>query len=356
VAVSYAIYIPVVAAVMLCVWAEQRGWANAIIPVVWQFVLIGALGVIGVSQLHVWTDFVVTTVDRKYGLGASVSSVLSPAWGWAGLLLCVAVAGAVLAFALAGWRHPRAWLVAVLALADVVVPAYQAFVGTGYSMDKHMAPGAELAAMAGGYAISRARVSGLRGVAAFGASAALLVFPVVNGSTASDSVFHQWPDTTSLIAALRGQLSAAQASAGPAPVGSGGARPGIGSLLVDTVGPGNFNPEIFNYYLPHTDVRTSGDPATAADIKAGLYSVTVQDLNSPSLETAASAASAASPGGPTPALRSAVLAMEKQQRNKVGAELAASRRYTIADVLPYTTNNAANPSGVFVIWAAVPAP
>jgi hypothetical protein len=357
VAVSYAIYIPVVAAVMLCVWAQQRGWASAIIPVVWQFVLIGALGVIGVSQLHVWSDFVGTTVGRKHGLGASVSSVLSPAWGWGGLLLCVAVAGAVLAFASTGWRHPCAWLVAVLALADVVVPAYQAFLGTGYSMDKHMAPGAELAAMAGGYALSRARVSGLRGVAAVGASAVLLVFPVVNGSTASDSVFHQWPNTTDLIAALRGQLSAARASAGSsASAGSEGARPGAGSLLVGTAGPGNFNPEIFNYYLPNTDVRTSGDPATAADIKAGLYSVAVQDLNSPSLEAAASAASAASPGGPAPALRSAVLTAEKQQQNKLGAELAAGRRYTIADVLPYTTNNGANPSGVFVIWTTVPAP
>ena len=29
---------------------------------------------------------------------------------------------------------------------------------------------------------------------------------------------------------------------------------------------------------------------------------------------------------------------------------------TIADVLPYTTNNAANPSGVFVIWTVVATP
>jgi hypothetical protein len=361
VAVSFAIYIPVVMALMLCTWAERKGWSSAVVPVIWQFVLIGALAVIGVSQLHVWSDFVANTVDRTSGLGAAVSSVLTAAWGWGGLVLCVAVAGAVLAFASYGCRHPSAWLVLVLALADVVVPVYQVYIGTAYSMDKHLAAGAELAAIAGGFAISRVgvrvRAGAPRGVAAFAMSAALLMLPLVSGVLAADSTFGQWPDTRPLAAELRGLLAAARTSAGSA--GSAGAvsalgpnPPGPGSLLVDPQGPANFNPATFTYYLPNTDVRAAsgGNPTFPAAIKAGLYSVAVQDLNSTVI------AAAARQGGLTPALRSAILAAEKQNNDKVAADLIASHRYALTDVLPYVTNTGTNPSGVFVIWTVVSAP
>jgi 4-amino-4-deoxy-L-arabinose transferase-like glycosyltransferase len=335
VAVSFAIYIPVVAAVMLCVWAERHGWDNAIVPVVWQFVLLGALAVIGVSQLHVWRDFVATTVERTTGLGASVSSVVSFAWSWAGPLVVLAVAGVVVAFVSFGWRNPRGWLVFVFALAGVVVPAYQAYLGSTYSMDKHMVPGAELAAVAVGYLASRvlaaSRVrAGWQRAAAFGLSAVLLSSSLVYGAWMAYSAFRQWPDTNTLIAALRAPLAAV-------PQG-----PDDGSLLVDTSGVAPFNPAIFGYYLPDATVGSSADPAAVANVAAGRYTVAVQKLDSAALEADALTSAA------TPELQQAVLAAAK--RDKVGAELATRGRYAITDVLPWTTTSPADPSGVFVIW------
>ncbi|MBO0805686.1 MAG: hypothetical protein J2P25_21755 [Nocardiopsaceae bacterium] len=350
VAVSFAIYIPVVAAIGLCCWAERRGWAQAVVAVVWQLVLIGALAVIGVSRLHVWTDFVATARPTR-GLGTGVAVTLSEAWNWSGPLVVVAGAAAVAAIASSGLRHPRGWLVAVLALAGVVVPAYQAYLGTDYSMDKHMAPGAELAAVAAGYAVSRVhavsrtRIRALRGAVAFGGSAVLLAVPLASGARMAYSVFRQWPDTTALITAVRARL---------------GNQPS-GSLLADTSAPASFNPAIFSYYLPGVTVDSPADPASKAGIAARRYAVAVQDLNSPSLEAAAARGSRGTPdsgmppgpGAPaalTPGLRRAVLAAAT--RDTVGSELAARGRYAIADVLPYVTSSAADPSGVFVIWKA----
>jgi hypothetical protein len=148
------------------------------------------------------------------------------------------------------------------------------------------------------------------------------------------SAFRQWPDTNTLIAALRAPLAAV-------PQG-----PDDGSLLVDTSGVAPFNPAIFGYYLPDATVGSSADPAAVANAAAGRYTVAVQKLDSAALEADALISAA------TPELRQAVLAAAK--RDKVGAELATSGRYAITDVLPWTTTSPADPSGVFVIWTLKP--
>lgn len=332
VSVSYAIYVPVVAAIMLCVWAEQRGWANAIVPVVWQFVLIGALAVIGVPRLHVAEDFFGSTLNPRNGLGTSVSAIAWEAARWGGLLIVLATVGVVVAFASCGWRNPRSWLVAVLALAGVIVPAYQAYLTTDYSMDKHMATGAELAAIAVGYAASRVRADGRR-AAASGLSAVLIAIPLVSGSWLAYSIFRQWPDTTALIAALRDRPDA--------------------PLLVDTSGFNPFNPAIFSYYLPDANVDSSANPSAVAGVADVQYPVVLEKLNSADLEAAASPGIHGASALPS-ALRRAIMAAAARQ-DKVGAELARGLGYTITDVLPYATTSAADPSGVFVIWTLKPA-
>jgi 4-amino-4-deoxy-L-arabinose transferase-like glycosyltransferase len=375
VAVSYVIYVPFVAAVMVCARARRRSWGAAFVPAVWQVVLIGALAVIGVSQLHVWSDFVSTTVARTSGLTGTTSGIFSSAWTYGGLLACVAAAGVVAAFAVspAGdrgrWRSPDGWLALVLALACVVVPAYQILIGTAYSMDKHMAPGLYLAAIAGGYALSRVRLEGLRPAAAYGVSAVLLAFPLYQGASAADSVFRQWPDTRPLAAALNGILTAARTSAGGSPgsaagAGGGGSRgsfdtagagqllPGPGSLLLDSRGPTDFDAWTFAYYLPDADVRIykPSDPSFPAAIKGGLYTAAVQQLSSAALESAVSREDAVSRDGLTPAVRQAILAADTQDKDGMAAALAASHDYTITTVLPYTTSAGTDPAGVFVIW------
>jgi hypothetical protein len=91
----------------------------------------------------------------------------------------------------------------------------------------------------------------------------------------------------------------------------------------------------------------AGDPAIAASIKAGRYSVAVEDLNSVSLQAAASR------GVLTPALRGGILAFEVRDKDKTASELIDSHRYIVTQVLPYTTNTAGDPAGIFVIWSVI---
>jgi hypothetical protein len=353
VAVSYAIYIPVVALVMLLAWADRRGWEKATVPAIWQFILMGGAGVLAVSQLGVWEDFVSTTVTRATGLGAGVSTVAGQAWGWGGPLACLAIVAAILAFSSLGWRNPRSWLTVVLAAAALVVPAYQAYLGSTYSLDKHMAPGAELAAIGVGYAISSisqasgVRASGVRmdsrraggvraGVTA-GVAAIVLAGLLVSGTLNADTQFRQWPNTTALVSALR-------------------QRPQTGPVLVGA--DSSLNPAIFRYSLPReqweappASFGSSGGKAVARGISRGTYVQAVQQLRVLALERDAvgSVVGGSGVGGPVAAsLRNGVLAAAKD--TALGARLEASGHYSVAVVLPYTSAAPSNRAGVFVIW------
>ena len=78
---------------------------------------------------------------------------MSAAWSWDGLPLALAGAGVVLVFAIER-RWDRRLLVAVLAGSGLLVPAYQAHLGTGWSMDKHMSACTWFLAIAAGYAVA----------------------------------------------------------------------------------------------------------------------------------------------------------------------------------------------------------
>jgi hypothetical protein len=328
VAVSFVIYVPAVIAFGLCARAERRGWENAIVSAVWQLGITCAAGVLALALLQALPNFSGTIAGRTTGLGAGFATVVRSTWTWEGLLICVAVAGVILAAGAFGWRHPRTWLLAVCAISGVLAPAAQAVIGTTYSLDKHISAGAGLAALAAGYAASRVSAARFKPAGVI-AALAVLVFPAASGVQQARTQFAQWPNVSALVGVLKWQ-------AGPGPV------------LVDATGTDDFGERLFSYYIPDRDWEPSGAPGGLLDsyaatrIATAKYSAAVQLLVSGNLERLALPS-----GAVTPEIRQQVLAIAV---NGVLGKDLRDGGYTIATVLPYTTSSGADPAGVFVLW------
>lgn len=319
-AVSFGAYIPAVVAVTLCGRAVQEGWrkAQAVAGIQSAVVVFGAVA--GLSVSHLWSSAAGSTISRHRGLGYSVASVLKSAWGWEGLIVCAAVAGTFLAFAGYGRRDPRGWLMASCTVSACIVPAYQAYIGSAWSLDKHLSAGAGLAAIASGYAASRAVARAGRQWAVPVAAAALMVYPAVSGWIAADTMFSAWANTTAVTTALSAYNGQQVLVAGPV------------------------NPTIFEYYLPGETFVLSG-PASAAAIDAGRYAAVVTDLNAEGLADPRQVLPSALTRGK--GLAAQVIAIAG---GKLVGVLRSSHRYVIADVIPYRTTSTTDASGVFVLW------
>ena len=148
--------IPAVIAAAFFIWQSQIGTRRATWCTGWLAVTSIFLTLALLTFTHSWTGVIGSTITRSggSGLGAGVSSVLRSAWSWDGLIFAVATAGTVMAFALE--QHwARKLLVLSLTASGILVPAYQAHLGVGWSLDKHMSAGTGLMAIAAGYAFSR---------------------------------------------------------------------------------------------------------------------------------------------------------------------------------------------------------
>ncbi len=96
----------------------------------------------------IWT----TTVNRATA-NSTTNAVLHEAWGWVGVIACIALATTVLAAASA-WKRKSDWatagIIGILALAVLIVPANQARIHTTTSLGKHVTYGAWFGAIAAG--------------------------------------------------------------------------------------------------------------------------------------------------------------------------------------------------------------
>ncbi len=265
-----------------------------------------------------------TTLARAGGADGP-GAVAAAAWSWTGLITVIAIGGAVLGFIRHRWSAP-APLLALLAVAALLVPAEQALLHTTASLNKHVAIGAWLAALAAGYAVDQfvdaapAQWNRLT----TGATAAALVFPAALGATQSWQMATSWPNSGSFTAVF-GQLVAANP----------------GRLLVE-------DPSIAEYYLPagtqwqrwsstrnivlpdgssvgspssRVGVTGAGDPATFARyIRRGYFTlVALNYADTMSLDHA------------------------------IAADLKSSGQYRVVQVIPYGT-------GTYVIYRYEPRP
>ena len=125
-------------------------------------------------------------------------------------MFAIACGGVVLAFAYERTLH-RKLLVLALVGAGLLVPAYQAYLGTSWSMDKHMSASTWFLALAAGYAAYRVPRPQLKPVIVSLAGIALMSYPAVTGLWYARSTFHSWPDTSSLVVGYgRSRLKAAR--------------------------------------------------------------------------------------------------------------------------------------------------
>jgi hypothetical protein len=189
-------------------------------------VLLATAGLLAGGRNYL-TGIEVTTLARV-GASDPVAVVLASAWSWTGLIVLLAVAGAIIS-----WAGRRGWvptlLLAVLAAAGLLGPVEQARLHTLASLNKHVGLGAWFAAIAAGYAVDRFIAAAPAGRPQALTTAALivaLVFPLSVGASQSRQFSTDWPNATSFIAIF-----------GPF------ANHGNGHLLVETA-------SIARYYLP----------------------------------------------------------------------------------------------------------
>jgi Dolichyl-phosphate-mannose-protein mannosyltransferase len=225
-----AIFDPVVAGLaLLCgfppggrvAW-RRGGYLLALVLIADVALLLAARGhyVLGVDQ---------TTLARP-SAGTRVSVVLRSSWDLTGVVVVLAFLG--VAVGVRAERYaPARWLLALLAVAALLVPAAQARIHTYNGLDKHVDFGAWFAAIAAGYAVDRvARALRSQGapLAAI-AMAALFLLTALVGAVQSAQLF-AWPGAANVIPAARDVTSHG------------------GRFLADD-GP------LFEYYLPRTSWR-----------------------------------------------------------------------------------------------------
>ena len=205
-----------------------------------------------------WHGIMVTTLQRASG-NDSPLTVISHFWSWTGIIVVAALCGAVIAW-VSRPERPRAWLLTLLAVAALLVPAEQASLFTTASLNKHGAMGAWFAAIAAGYAVDRliaTSPAGTMRVVTGGACVVALCAPVALGASQSRMFATSWPDSSAFVAILR-------------PL----ADNGTGRMLVE-------DPSIAEYYLASGSqwqrwsstrniVLRSGAPTGGPSTKAGV--------------------------------------------------------------------------------------
>ena len=219
-------------------------------------VLVTAALLLGGSRY--WHGIQVTTLSRAPAQD-SVLTVLRNSLTWTGFIAVIAVCGAV-----AGWisqpRSARAWLLTLLAVAIVLVPAEQAELHSLASLNKHGDQGAWFAAIAAGYALERfitAAPAGRMRVITGAACVVALCYPAAVGAQQSRLFATEWPNSTAIVDILR-------------PLADNTS----GRLLVE-------DPSIAEYYLPSGSqwqrwsstrniVRPGGSPTGGPTTKAGV--------------------------------------------------------------------------------------
>jgi 4-amino-4-deoxy-L-arabinose transferase-like glycosyltransferase len=151
-----------------------------------------------------WHGIMVTTLQRASG-NDSPLTVISHFWSWTGIIVVAALCGAVI-----GWvsqpERSRAWLLTLLAVAALLVPAEQASLFTTASLNKHGAMGAWFAAIAAGYAVDTliaTSPAGTMRVVTGGACVVALCAPVALGASQSRMFATSWPDSSAFVAILR---------------------------------------------------------------------------------------------------------------------------------------------------------
>ena len=288
----------------------------------------GALLLGGSRYLH---GVEITTLTRAPGSNSPIT-VLRNSLAWTGLIAVIGAVGAVTGWVSRPWTA-RAWLMTVLALAILLVPAEQAGLHSTASLNKHGAMGAWFAAIAAGYALERFIVTAPAGRMRLMTGIACVIalcFPAAVGASQSRTFATDWPNAKAFVGILR-------------PLADGSR----GRLLVE-------DPSIAEYYLPsgtqwerwsstrnivRLDGSPTGGPSARAGVvgagNAGTYAIYVKQgywsliaLNF----------------NDTSGLDKAI-----------AADIKRNKHYKVIDVVPYGVGPDGTTPGTYIIWRYEPA-
>lgn len=223
-----ALFDPLVLAITLLVACPKPGGKQAagraatLLTVLATLVTVGTLvgGSYYVVGIHQALSLDVTGMNPAL-------SVLRSSGSWLGVIAVLAVCGVVIS-AVRFRASPRTWLLAVLAVAVLIVPAEQAGLRTALSLNVHVTLGAWFAAVAAGYAADALITAVPRGwtrITIAAAAVMALALPLSLGASQSRTLATSWPSASSFLAIFR-------------PL----ADHGHGRLLVE-------DPQVAEYYL-----------------------------------------------------------------------------------------------------------
>jgi glycosyltransferase involved in cell wall biosynthesis len=335
VAYSFAIMTPAVVVVAFFAWQSFIGVRLAIWCAGW---LAGASAVISLifyTILHSWSDVLNNVTHDGASLGAGISSVLRSAWSWDNIIFALAAAGVIMAFS-REHSQSRKLLVLSLAVSGLLVPIYQAHLGIGFGLDKHVSAGSGMMALAAGYVFSRVELPACKPAITWATAVACLTAPAVTGLWYARSTFHLWQNISPVVADVNSALKSH-----PGPV----------------TGPGMY---ILQFYFPGNPYTNSGSlkPLTAAGIKKGSYSLVVSELNA-NLSSASLPVNALREGSPK--LNTQILDLATSFAANAGhvnssavlQEIERSHHYAIKFVIPFGISDVQSPAGITIIWERV---
>jgi hypothetical protein len=335
-AFSFAIMIPAVVAFAFFAWADSMGYRRAF----WHAasLLAGVLvpAAVAATVLHLWHDIVGTTVNRAAGTGAGLSSLSRTVWSWDGLMFVLAGVGAVAA--LASERHwSRKLLLLTLVGAGMLVPIYQAHIGTGWALDKHMSAGTWFLAMAAGYGVGRLTANAdWKPLTAGLAAAAFIAYPAINGLWYARNTFHLWPNDTILFARVGPLLKA-------------NSRP----ILTDSADKTGV---VLKYLTPQGHQWTRWHDTTLPPPNIGSYGIVILQLNS-TINSSQLPRLAVS--GSEQNLSSEILTLSTNSQNSstggsaIIRDIERSGRFHLQYVIPFTTSSPNALSGLWAVWKRV---
>jgi dolichyl-phosphate-mannose-protein mannosyltransferase len=272
----------------------------------------------------------VTTLQRAAGTDSPVT-VITHFWSWTGVIVVAAICGAAIAWVSRPGRS-QTWLLTLLAVAALLVPAEQASLHTTASLNKHGAMGAWFAAIAAGYAVDRliaASPAGTMRVVTGAACVIALCFPVTLGINQSWMFATSWPNSSAFVTIFR-------------PL----ADNSTGRMLVE-------DPSIAEYYLTSGSqwqrwsstrniVLPSGAPTGGPTAKAGVVGAGNAGTFAMFIQLGYFSLIALNFADTTPLDES------------IAADIHRNRHYHAIQVVPYGAGPSGPTPGKYVIWQYEP--
>jgi hypothetical protein len=198
-AYSGIVFDPIVVAFAFLIWQARMPARRALLCLAYFLGCAAAFFALLMLASHSWAGLMSTVIDRHVSVRQSLLLVLGDSWTYSGLIVCLAVVGAIAAIATDSRR--QAILIVLLACAAFVAPAAQMRDQTGVSLDKHLAYGIWFGAIAAGYGgrqLIRWLPDASRRLTAVCCIVAL-AYPAITGWQSAWAVYHDWGNASSFI-------------------------------------------------------------------------------------------------------------------------------------------------------------